>query len=116
MARWGLISSLKDVSSSPEEFTIHRYSDGEILGRRDKYGKEMLEKYGSPFWDMHRADLQLACYERAVALGVEFRFGAVVTNVDVDAPSVTLANGEIIRGSLIIAADGMFFLWILEEC
>ncbi|KAF2008783.1 FAD/NAD(P)-binding domain-containing protein [Aaosphaeria arxii CBS 175.79] len=108
LIRWGLGNILKDLSSSPEEFTIHRYSDGKILGKREGYGKEMVEKYKSPFWDMHRADLQLALYDRATDLGVKFRFGALVTNIDARIPSATLANGENIHGDLIVGADGLW--------
>jgi salicylate hydroxylase len=72
----------------------------------------MLQKYGSPFCDIHRADLQLAMFERAKQLGVGFMFDALVTKYDLESPSVTLSNGDQIQGDLIIAADGK----ILARC
>lgn len=108
LKQWGLGPRLEKTSSSPEIFTIHRYSDGQVLGQRDNFGAEMLSKYGSHFWDMHRADLQLAMYERAVEVGVEFQFGAIVTRHDLNTPAVTLSDGEWIEGDLIIAADGLW--------
>ncbi|OAL54678.1 FAD/NAD(P)-binding domain-containing protein [Pyrenochaeta sp. DS3sAY3a] len=105
LKRWGLLHSLEKLASSPKEFTIHRYSDGALIGKRDNFGEEMLAKYKSPFWDMHRADLQIGMYERAKELGVEFKFGALVTSTELETPSVTLSNGDRIDGDLIIAAD-----------
>jgi len=66
----------------------------------------MLAKYKSPFWDMHRADLQIALFERAKELGVNFRLGALVTALDLETPSVTLVCGDRIEGDLVVAADG----------
>lgn len=66
----------------------------------------MIRKYGAPYWDMHRADLQLAMYERAEELGVKFRFGATVIAYDFEASNVSLENGDKVSGDLIIAADG----------
>ena len=106
LQRWGLGPRLEKLASSPEVFTIHRYNDGEVIGKRDGYGDEMLAKYKSQFWDIHRADLQMALYERAEALGVKFRFGALVTEHDFESPSVTLSSGERIECDLIVAADG----------
>ncbi|KAH9207837.1 hypothetical protein DL95DRAFT_428931 [Leptodontidium sp. 2 PMI_412] len=106
LKRWKVSHRLEKLSSSPKTFTIHRYKDGTILGKRENYGEEMLEKYKSPFWDMHRADLQIALFERAKELGVNFRLGALVGAIDLETPSATLASGECIEGDLIVAADG----------
>lgn len=76
----------------------------------------MLAKYKSPFWDMHRADLQIGMYERAKELGVEFKFGALVTSTELETPSVTLSNGDRIDGDLIIAADGKLLLHLIYGC
>jgi salicylate hydroxylase len=106
LQRWGLGDTLENLAASPEVFTISRYTGLRILGRRDGFGREMLQKYGSPFCDIHRADLQLAMFERAKQLGVGFMFDALVTKYDLESPSVTLSNGDQIDGDLIVAADG----------
>lgn len=77
-----------------------------MLGRRNGFGTEMVSKYGAPFWDMHRADLQLAMFERAQELGIGFRFGATVTDYDFEGATVSLSNGDEVSGDLVIAADG----------
>lgn len=68
----------------------------------------MKEKFGGPFWDTHRADLQMALYEKAQELGVEFQFGAKVTAYDFSKPTAILATGETVEGDLIVAADGKY--------
>lgn len=113
LRRWGLGDTLDKLAAIPEVFTISRYTGHKILGRCDGFGREMLAKYGSPFCDIHRADLQLAMFERAKRLGVRFMFGASVTKYDFESPSVTLANGDRVDGDLIIAADGKGFLSFL---
>lgn len=68
----------------------------------------MWRKYEAPFWDIHRVDLQLALVERARELGVKVRLGARLHAVDFDKPSVTLENGDVLTGDLIVAADGLW--------
>lgn len=85
-----------------------------MIGQRDGYGEEMLKKYNSHFWDMHRADLQLAMYERAKEIGVEFEFGAIVTRHEFEDPAVILADGRYMESDLIIAADGIQFLFHVQ--
>ncbi|OBT97710.1 hypothetical protein VE01_05027 [Pseudogymnoascus verrucosus] len=108
LIRWGLGDQLQKVTTVPEQFTIYRYSNGEVLGKRDNYGAEMLAKYGAPFWDVHRADLQIAMYERAKNLGIKFRFSAQVESYDLATPKAILQGGEEVHADLIIAADGLW--------
>ncbi|KAH9203818.1 hypothetical protein DL95DRAFT_500329 [Leptodontidium sp. 2 PMI_412] len=108
LERWGLRDRLENLVSNPQTFTVHRYSDGALLGKRENYGQEMLEKYKANFWDIHRADLQIALYDRARSLGVEFRFGVLVERHDFKIPEVIISTGERIGGDLIVAADGLW--------
>lgn len=106
LVRWGLQSRLEDVASSPEQFLIRRYDGHKLLGERNNFAAEMFQRYGSFYWDMHRADLQLAMFERAKHLGVRFQFGTLVRDVNAKIPQLITDKGEEITGDLIIAADG----------
>ncbi|KAJ5182109.1 hypothetical protein N7449_012256 [Penicillium cf. viridicatum] len=108
LLRWGLRSSLEHLASSPEEFVVRRYDGQKLLGERQGFAAEMLDKFGSYYWDMHRADLQLAMYERAKALGVQFQFGVLITEVNPSIPELISDKGEKFTGDLIIAADGLW--------
>ena len=83
-----------------------RYDGQRLLGKRQDFATEMLEKFGSHYWDMHRADLQLAMYERARDLGVQFRFSALITKINPSVPELISDRGERFTGDLLIAADG----------
>lgn len=57
---------------------------------------------------IHRADLHNAIIDRALALpNVELRENSHVTDVQFSPASVSLANGEIMRGDVVIGADGI---------
>ncbi|CAH0024576.1 unnamed protein product [Clonostachys rhizophaga] len=108
LLRWGLKPSLENLASSPEEFLVRRFDGRKVLGNRQNFAAEMLDKYNSHYWDMHRADLQLAMFERAKSLGVRFKFGTLVRDVDLSIPQLTTDRDEKITGDLVIAADGLW--------
>jgi salicylate hydroxylase len=57
---------------------------------------------------IHRADLHNALIERALDLpNVELRVNSTVTDVQFNPASVTLANGTVVRGDVVVAADGI---------
>ena len=57
---------------------------------------------------VHRADLHNAIIDRALALpNVELRENSPVADVRFSPASVTLANGDIFRGDVVIGADGI---------
>ena len=58
-------------------------------------------------WQLHRADVAEALYNRAIELGANIRFGCPVRNVDCAAGTVILEGGKEIQGDLVIGADGL---------
>lgn len=68
----------------------------------------MRARYGAPFLDMHRVDLQLALYGRARALGVRFRLGEQVESVDFGRAEVATRSGGGCGGDVVVAADGVW--------
>lgn len=107
LQRWGLGDRLWKSGAEPRSLTVHRYS-GKVLAHEDNFDKHMREKYGAPFLDMHRVDLQLALLARAKELGVQFRLGEQVESVDFELPEVTIKTGEKTRCDVIVAADGVW--------
>lgn len=68
----------------------------------------MRKRYGAPFWDLHRVDVQRALADKAKSLGATIRLGARVADIDFDKPSLKLENGEELNADLIVAADGLW--------
>lgn len=109
LQQWGLADSLWDAGAEPTPLSIHSYK-GSLLAHDEAFAKNMRERYGAPFVDMHRVDLQRALYERTRTLGVQFRLGEKVVDLtlDVARPEITTQTGARIVGDLIVAADGLW--------
>lgn len=75
--------------------------------------KSAAEEYSSPFYDLHRADLHKALYERAVQLGAELHVDAEVTDVRFDTEqdcvfvSTKSSTKSPWKADLVVGADGL---------
>jgi salicylate hydroxylase len=105
---WGLEEVVEEAAAEPTFLAVHRYSDGRVLAVEKDFDLKMRAKYGAPFLDLHRVDLQKFLYKRAVDLGVQVQLGARVAKVDPDNAEVTLESGEKHAGDLIVGADGLW--------
>ncbi|GJC84285.1 FAD-dependent monooxygenase OpS4 [Colletotrichum liriopes] len=107
LQKWGLPDRLWRSASEPTDLVVHRYS-GKILAKEENFDKNIRAKYQAPFIDLHRVDLQLSLYERAKELGVRFKLGEKVDNIDFDIPELITQSGLKARADLIVAADGLW--------
>ncbi|KAI1801521.1 putative monooxygenase [Daldinia bambusicola] len=105
---WGVYDELSYKAAIPSYLAVRRYDGTRVLAREDGYQKKILERYGAPFWDLHRADLQEALVRRARSLGVEIQLGADVQHVDFKRAAVTTQEGQVIQGDLVLGADGLW--------
>ncbi|KAJ5878027.1 hypothetical protein N7455_001492 [Penicillium solitum] len=100
--RWGVSDLIHAQDVALEHIHVRRWDDGKLLGTmtvNKTFGQQVV---------IHRADLHNAIIDRALALpNVELRENSHVTDVQFSPASVTLANGEIIRGDVVIGADGI---------
>ncbi|OAA55863.1 salicylate hydroxylase [Niveomyces insectorum RCEF 264] len=101
---WGV-----DFSTVKKEVSLgNRFVDwkGNIL--KDCSFGDVQEKYGFPYYFLHRADL-IRLLTDAVAKNpnVNLRMNCKVTDYDFEAPAVTLASGERVAADLVIGADGI---------
>ena len=87
---------------------MHRYTDGNVLAEEKDFNKHMRSKYGAPFIDVHRADVQQLLHKKALELGVQIRTSARVANIDQSRPSVLLETDEEILADLVVGADGLW--------
>ncbi|KAI0667175.1 FAD/NAD-P-binding domain-containing protein [Trametes maxima] len=104
LRRWGVGDALEEVAVRPEAIVLRRYDTGE----RVAYTRwsDMHEKYGAPYYHIHRADLHQLLFDLAAPF-MTLRLKSTVVSVDPHTPSITLASGEIVYGDLIVGADGV---------
>ena len=110
LRRWGLGEQIDRMAAIPKTITVHRYADGDVLAFEDDFDANLRRKYGEPFLDIHRADLQRLLYERARELGIEVSLGQKVRRIrhDADCPEVLLESGEALTCDLVVGADGLW--------
>ncbi|OAG10630.1 FAD/NAD(P)-binding domain-containing protein, partial [Paraphaeosphaeria sporulosa] len=106
LMRWGLGPYLKGKAVEPDAIRHRRWQNGEILSLT-KLVPEFEEKFGAPYYVIHRANLQRAMYQLALSLGVRVRVNAGVRSYNDEASSIVLENGETHYADLIVAADGV---------
>ncbi|KAI0843902.1 putative monooxygenase [Daldinia vernicosa] len=105
---WGVFDELSSKAAVPSYLAVRRYDGTRILARDDHYQEKILERYGAPFWDLHRADLQEALVRRARSLGVDILLGFDVQHVDFQRAAVVAQDGQKVQGDLVLGADGLW--------
>ncbi|OJK02363.1 hypothetical protein ASPACDRAFT_41187 [Aspergillus aculeatus ATCC 16872] len=100
--RWGVSPSIHAKDVALEHIHVRRWQDGSLLGTmpvNKTYGQQVV---------IHRADLHNALIDQALALSnVKLRVNSTVTDVQFDPAAVTLAGGTVVKGDVVIAADGI---------
>jgi salicylate hydroxylase len=99
------IMTKTNTMQTNELMHMRRYDTGKILRLNDT--NQSLKDYGFPIWSMSRYRLQETLCEVAVEKGVNVLFGKTAVGVDLEKPSITLKNGEVLKADLIIGSDGM---------
>lgn len=108
--QWGIMHSVEAAGSEPTVLTVHRFSNGKILAEERGFNAGMRQKYGAPYLNMHRVDLQQILHDKAASLGVKVLFDSRVIDLkmDSDEPAVTLESGQSAMGDILVAADGIW--------
>ncbi|KAI1371043.1 FAD binding domain protein [Hypoxylon crocopeplum] len=105
---WGIFDELNPKVAVPSYLAVRRYDGTSLLAYEEHFQKKIVEQYGAPFWDIHRADLQESLVNRARSLGVDILLGADVQNIDFKNATATTRDGQTVQGDLILGADGLW--------
>lgn len=99
---WGVSELIHAHDVALEHIRVRRWQDGSLLctvPMNKTFGQQVV---------VHRADLHNALIAKALELdNVTLREDSFVTDVRFSPASVTLASGTVIRGDVIIGADGI---------
>ena len=109
---WSVYDTIRHQVCEPVTLTVHNYR-GNVLAHEENFDANMRRKYGAPFTDCHRVDLQQALVKRAKELGVPVVLNAKVTNVDFssttgDKARVKTSEGHKYDADLVVGADGLW--------
>lgn len=102
---WGIEPFFGDKVVEPDGITFRRWQDGNAIGFT-KLIPDFRSTYRAPYYVIHRAHFHRALHELSEKHGVESRLGAKVVAYDEHDPSVTLADGTVLKADLVVAADG----------
>ncbi|RJE18467.1 salicylate hydroxylase [Aspergillus sclerotialis] len=100
--KWGISDAIHSKDVALECIHVRRWQNGDLLGTmpvNKTYGQQVV---------IHRADLHDVLIEKALELdNVELRLNSTVNDVSFSPASVTLCNGTVVRGDVVIGADGI---------
>lgn len=103
--RWGVFEHLQKHVVAPQSIHLRRWENGKIIGCTD-LGDQFKSDFEVPYYVVHRAHLHEALHVRATELGVVIELSSKVAKYDERGGSVELVDGSVVRGDLIVAADG----------
>lgn len=105
LLKWGISEKFKQRAVAPSSMYFRRWQNGQIIGNT-RLIPDFEDNFDAPYYVAHRAHLHEALYELALSHGVEVKVDHTVASVDGKEGSVTLADGTVCFGDLIIGADG----------
>ncbi|KAH8886263.1 FAD/NAD(P)-binding domain-containing protein [Thozetella sp. PMI_491] len=106
LRRWGVFDKLEKFAVRPDHINFRRWENGAVIGLT-RLVPDFEENFGAPYYVAHRAHLHTALSERALELGVTVRLNSLVTKYSIDSGSVFLADGTVVKGDLVVGADGI---------
>lgn len=93
------------ISSRPSRINYRNWQTGQPEGWTDMASH--ATRYGAPYWQVYRPDYHTVLLQAAERAGVVMRTGTTVTEYRAAAGEVVLASGEVVRGDLVVGADGV---------
>ncbi|KZT69787.1 FAD/NAD(P)-binding domain-containing protein [Daedalea quercina L-15889] len=102
---WGLKDMMKEVGLTSHPLLFSQYHTGQLLGVQ-LWDDELLRETRGEFMLMTHGDLCRILHDAAVSQGAEVRYNARVVEIEPGDGAVKLASGDILRGDIIIGADG----------
>ncbi len=103
---WNLLPALRQSAFKPAALCARDWRSGQVLNR-SPLNADSAADGGSPYLQLHRADLQAVLRSALESLaGTQLLLDHPVDGVDPDTASLS-CGGRIFRGDLVVGADGI---------
>jgi salicylate hydroxylase len=109
----GIAERIKPHVVLPEHLAVRNARSGRLLAQ-GPLGATSAQRYGAPYWVIHRGDLQAALCDAIVATpGITLRLGCKVESFTAEPDSVVVSASHgsqplALRAQALIAADGLW--------
>jgi salicylate hydroxylase len=109
----GIAERLKPLVVVPEHLVVRNARSGRLLAQ-GPLGATSAQRFGAPYWVIHRGDLQAALRDAVAATpGITLRLGSKVESfmAEPDSVVVSASHGSqplALRAQALIAADGLW--------
>jgi salicylate hydroxylase len=105
--RLGLAERLAEVGVQPAAVELRRWDSGDVIGRTE-LGRACADRFGAPYYTLHRGDLHRILLDLVESEG-PIRRGSTCVGVQEDADGVELcfASGARSTADVVIGADGI---------
>jgi len=102
----GLGDELASVSAVPTELVYRHWADARRLVAHP-VGAWYEQRFGAPFWGIHRAHLQRSLVQGWGTRGLHLGKALVGLRVEDDVNVLSFADGSVVTAGLVIGADGI---------
>lgn len=105
----GLKTELAKISVMPEFYNFRTYDTGEVI-QSIPLGKTHIERFGAPYYQLHRADLHRLLVDRVLSLSPSaIKLNSMVVDYEQNGGQVTVqtATGGSYQCNLLVGADGI---------
>ncbi|KAF2096043.1 FAD/NAD(P)-binding domain-containing protein [Rhizodiscina lignyota] len=107
LRKLGVDKYIQKYCLEPIDLKMMSYHSGNVLVETP-LKEPALQRYGSPYWHIHRADLHRGLLEAAIDLGVKVYLDNRVVDIDPYKPSLVTKTGAKFTADLIVASDGLW--------
>jgi salicylate hydroxylase len=104
--RLGLEERLRPGAVAPEAIEIRRWDDNTVL-QRTPLGEACRDRFGAPYYTMHRADLHSALLSLLPPERVHLGAHCVGVTQSTDTARLKMSDGTTVLAGLVVGADGI---------
>ncbi|MGY3528499.1 alpha/beta hydrolase fold domain-containing protein [Bradyrhizobium sp. USDA 4452] len=102
----GLETAIRSVGVKPQSYDYRDLRSGKMMYQAP-LGDEAARRYGAPMYNIHRADLVQILSDAVPAESKRLGARCVAVSQDAGGVEAKLANGEIVRGDVLVGCDGI---------